>query len=718
MSDRRALALRLGLLAILLGGLGVVGLRSAREVQLQQDIEAVCQLARDGDHAGAVTAAEPLLDRVRGATEVDLIGCRCPALSALGRGSECLPALARVVDEPDLPASTALLGLQLSLEAGDEPASRAWFARAHALPPEQTLTLRLRYADRIARAGQVDEALAALEPSPAAGPDAELWFLIRNRMLADHQRLPELVQSYQRWQREGGIPARLALQYAWILETRGLDDGQDPARRYEDAIAGADPSRDQDLLGQAYRRLAVLYTVGGQPERAADTLARAQALGLSVSLSADELARLGGGTQGGSGLIRFDLPGFLPGDLLLVSPADTAPADAPYERVVLQGPREALERDAGDTPVRWVWTDAEGRPLASGAVWPSPAAPVDAGAPGDRPVPTAPPSPWSFAPRPADGQPRVYVLILDCGDWRLIRYLQARGELPALSALEAAGRAGVLTSVPAMTGTAMEKLTRPRVAGTMTLLSYAHHLGAELGGLSSVGKNPLEALSWVLPDNPYILDLVGQTERVGANMLFSHGAKVEAGRNAELIGPRGQRRELTGLTWRRALRPDERALFPGVDPIPSTVEDIAAEMDALTELITRREIDLLLLRVEPLDLLTHANYAETARAGRDDARPLLYPVYRYLDLRLREAAGAVDADDTLILMSDHGIQASMLHDPEAMLIAVGPGLSPGRLDGQPELAGIPRALLDRLGLPVPEGWPDTGLSAALAPPAD
>ncbi len=749
---RRREALRLGLLVIMLGGLGVAVLRSARELSLQADVEQVCILEEGGDHQAAADAAEPLVAQARGAAAVDLMGCRCAALLALGRGRECLPMVEAVEADGDLTLQAGAAALYVSLDAGEPEAALRWARRLAeqlppstltlngevqarltgeppeqaaaalaprfaALPPEQTVHERMLFADRLARAGLVDEALNALEPPPAQDPEG--WYLVRHRVLADAGRQAELVESFQRWQAAGGPRGHLMLQYAYILETRGLKDPtRDWVDLYTSAIAAADPTRDRDLLEQAYRRLVGLYAVGGLADLAAATLAEAQAKGLSVSLSTDELARLGDAEPGaGVGRIRFDLAGFQRGDLLLVSPADTAPADSRYEEIALEGPTETVLRDTGETPVRWVWTDAARRPLASGAVWPSAQAPTTIVVP-DRGVPGPAPASFTWTPQPGDGRSRLYVIILDCADWRLSRYLQARGELPVLGALEAAGRAGVLTSVPAMTGTAMEKLTRPRVASTFTLMSYAHHMGAELGGLSSIGKNPIDALTWVLPDNPYILDVVGATDKIGANMLFSHGAKVEAGRNAELVGPNSQRRMLEGLTWRRALRPEEATLLPGLNPIPTTVEDIAAEMDIAVDLIGRREIDLLLLRVEPLDLLTHAHYADTARAGRDDATPYLYQVYRYVDQRLGEVANAIDQDDVLVVMSDHGIQASMLHDPEALFIAVGQGIVPGRLDGQPELAGIARALLDRLGVPAPEGWPDTGLSAALRTPPE
>lgn len=748
---RGGLLVRTGLLALLLGVLGVTVTRSTRAIRQQGEIEAVCALSRAGDHAGAAAASELLAAQVDGLQAVDLVDCRCGALLALGRGRECLPLVQKAAEQEELTASAAGIGLYVALNAEEEelalrlarlyaerfpplgPAlygelmARLWSEspaevaaalgpRIAALPPEQTVRARLTLAQRLAQAEQVDEALRVLEPPDTQ--DLERWFLVRNQILADAGRQFELAQSFQRWESLGGRPARLMLLYALISEHNGLKDAERRfAELYQQAIERGDPVLDADLLEEAYLRLIGYLVINERPAEAEAWMATARDRGIDVRLSTDELDRLmrGSSQTSGDGRVQFSLPAFQAGDLLKIAPSATAPADSPYEVITLGGAQVGVTRTPGETPVRWAWTTADGRPLASGVVWPDARRPASV-AISERPGPGPAPTSFTWSSPPGDGKTGVYVLILDCADWRLIRYLQARGELPVLSALERAGRAGVLTSVPAMTGTAMEKLTRPRVSSTFTFLSYLHHMGAELGGLSSVGKNPLDGLHHLLPENPYILDVVGATDKVGANMLFSHGAKVEAGRNAELVGPKGQRRTLEGLVYRRELSPEERALIPGDGTVPVTVMDIAAEMDIASQLVKRRDIDLLLLRVEPLDLVTHGHYADTAATGRDDGKPYLYQTYRYIDHRLAEVVRAVDQDDVLVVMSDHGIQASMMHDPEAMFIAVGQGVSPGRLEGQPELAGVPRALLDRLGVTVPEGWPDTGLSAALPRP--
>jgi phosphopentomutase len=67
---------------------------------------------------------------------------------------------------------------------------------------------------------------------------------------------------------------------------------------------------------------------------------------------------------------------------------------------------------------------------------------------------------------------------------------------------------------------------------------------------------------------------------------------------------------------------------------------------------------------------------------------------------------ALDADDVLIIMSDHGIRTAMEHSREAIFVATGGGIAAGRAPGTPALRGVSRVVADLLG--VETDWPDTG----------
>jgi len=84
-------------------------------------------------------------------------------------------------------------------------------------------------------------------------------------------------------------------------------------------------------------------------------------------------------------------------------------------------------------------------------------------------------------------------------------------------------------------------------------------------------------------------------------------------------------------------------------------------------------------------------------------------VYRYIDARIGALHAHLDADDVLIVMSDHGIRTAMEHDRPALFVATGAGVPTGRAPGQPSLRGVSRVLADLLGIATT--WPDTGVAS-------
>jgi hypothetical protein len=256
----------------------------------------------------------------------------------------------------------------------------------------------------------------------------------------------------------------------------------------------------------------------------------------------------------------------------------------------------------------------------------------------------------------------------------------------------------------------MEALVWPARGRQVTFVGLMNRLGLELAGLADVGDNPLAFLDPLLPDSESLFDRIGAGPHTALNLLFTHG-HVRAGRHAELVGPHGQRRQLSHIRALRPLRADEGADLPPGLQVPkyrAEVHKMAAELDAAVELARGSEVDALLLRVEPLDLITHGFFPEIARPAQDDGRGALFWAYRYLDARLREVYEALDADDILIAMSDHGIRTALEHDEAAFFVAVGAGVPHGRAGGSPHLRGLPRVVADLLG--VEADWPDTGIA--------
>jgi hypothetical protein len=273
----------------------------------------------------------------------------------------------------------------------------------------------------------------------------------------------------------------------------------------------------------------------------------------------------------------------------------------------------------------------------------------------------------------------------------------------------------VLASDPPLTAAAMEKLVWPARGRDVSFLGEINRLGLELAGLASVGRNPFGFLAAVLPEGESLFEAVGRGPFVAANLLFSHGG-IDAGRNARLHGPNGAERAGPTLRAWRDLRPAEAAEWAGLhgDRAREHARTIAAEMDAALEIARSGEVDLLVLRLEPLDLLTHELFGELTRTHQDDGRSGLLDAYRYVDRRTGELWNALDADDVLVVMSDHGARTVMEHSRDAVFVAAGPGIPPGRVAGRPEIAGVPRALASLFGVEM-TSWPQTGVAGSWEP---
>jgi hypothetical protein len=281
----------------------------------------------------------------------------------------------------------------------------------------------------------------------------------------------------------------------------------------------------------------------------------------------------------------------------------------------------------------------------------------------------------------------------------------------ALDTLLSVGFRGVLDSDPPLTAAALEALVWPERRGGATFIGLLHQIGVEVAGLASVGENPFEALSWILPEDEDLFSVLGSKEHSAANLLFSHGG-IQAGHNSEITGPNGLRRRLQIATSSRDLDSEERSRWPGLvtesERDAVHLRSIAAEFDTAAEIARAGEIDFLALRIESLDILTHSYFAQTVRTGQDDGNRFLYELYRYIDARLGEVHNLLDEDDVFIVMSDHGIRTSMEHSRHAMFVATGRSVPLGRAEGRPALRGVSAVVADLMGMDA--SWPRTGVA--------
>jgi hypothetical protein len=739
------------------------GVISVRRVGVQVRALEACE-------AAGREAWGDVLARTSGPIEADATGlaaaeCRCRALLATGSGAECESLLARLLATPEAagwaptpdlavhlvqtwreagraheaaelaaraarrrPDDPDLFALELATRPAFEDEDPLLEELAARIPASGAAAARMRVslAHRHLQRGEPSRAVDALgdSPPPEAGAETGRWFETRGMAFASAGDLRGLHRNYAEWQRAGGAPAELFGRFALTLSIAGLESPVEPILpMLGRALAAADAARDERLHEALAIRLVLTLAAAGRHAEALAVYDRERARHPLAGLAREELERSAHGAsaeaQGSPavGRLRLAAPTAPAGSSILVSPAAGEPADSAYALHRLDGSGAVVvERAPDEVPVRWILRDAASRTLASGT------ARIETGA--ERIVAIAPqPVRERLGHRlergPADGRRRVAAIVLDCADWRIAGYLLARGELPVLAALLATGHRAVLRSDPPLTAAALDALVFPLREGGRSFLGLLHQYGTEVAGLASVGENPLEPLSWLLPESRDLFSVLGAGPRSAANLLFAHGG-IRAGRHGEVTGPDGRRERLALGAAARDLTPAERERWPLLAAARAErdaihLRTIAAELDTARDLALAGELDLVLLRVEPLDILTHAHFAAAVREGQDDGERLLFEVYRYLDARLAEVDAALDADDALVVMSDHGIRTSMEHSPQALFVAAGAGIPVGRAEGEPDLRGVPRVLAELLD--VATEWPDSGIApfaAALA----
>jgi len=739
----------------LAGAIGTISIVRAHD---HLEVIGACEAASAGDSARALAETE-------GRTGPSEIGraaaeCRCQALIATGDTPGCVALLDPLVADPEAwtpgpalaallirergaqgrsddaaalaraagrahPDDSALFRLEMETRAAVEPEEDVLRDLAQRIPAQGDAAARERavLAQRYLLRGDPLAALRALGAElPEGAEDARsVWFDTLGIAHAMNDDLAAARATYQRWQSAGGRPEEVRARYALALSISGL---RDPELDVLTALRGA--LRDAAALGDPKLEESVairlIFTLVNA-ERTDEAIATYDALHERLPLTGiprDELLRARGERElardpaaARAGRLRFRLGADAPeGTLSVTRGADAAP-DAEYEEIpIAHGAPVSVERTAAIAPQRWVLRARDRHVAASGTA----AArggetreieirPAAADAPTPAPLP-------SLTRAPGDGRRRVALVLLDCGDWAISQYLRTRGDLPVFDALLGSGYRAVLESDPPLTAAALEALVWPERRTDTSVAGAFYRVGVELAGLESVGHNPFEPLAWVLPETQDLFAVLGAGERSAANLLLAHGG-IRAGRHGEVTGPHGAERRLALGRTRRELDASERARFPALaratDPIDVLdVQTIAAELDVTGELLREGAIDLIAVRIEPLDILTHAHFAEAVRDGQDDGSGLLFDVYRYIDARIGALHAFLDTDDVLIVMSDHGIRTAMEHDRPALFVATGAGVPAGRAAGSPSLRGVSRVLADLLG--VSTAWPDTGVA--------
>ena len=746
---RRAAALPL--LLVLLAALLVMGTRALMQARRLGSAQQVCAQSQDPVGMQQLTGtplAQPRLDQA-GLLELH---CRCAAWLKQGQPGPCLSSVEHAVlgwtgaEDESLPeASLMAAAARRAMEEGRT--AQAWrvILPGVAAYPGDADVGAVELNLRLTR-GSVGNALDGLERRALAGPDAwdairlalaaqrlderdanaaarllgsrppvvrdaaAIWFALTARALA-LQRQPQALRTHmQAWETWGAPAADVLARHAVLLSLHALEDPQEPGLALlERAHARASEVQDAALRQTLHYRFIMDLVANGRVQHALTVFRHVrQDLGDHAMTEADLRSALraqqGEADRTDIWPATFQLPG---AGTLWLSPPPDAPADTPYEAhaVTQENLSIAVPVSWRDRPPRWVFVHQDGR-VARGT--------LDAGQERvDVLALEAPPPPRAphVDQAPADGKRRVVVLVLDCADWRLVTHLLTAGQMPVMADLLDRGARGVLVSKPAFTAAAMQALSWPQGRPHAGWLGAVHQVGQEIAANDVWGLNPWSGLAWWLPKRPGTEEVLGAGPRRVANLLWAHG-DVTAGRRARITGPLGAQRLLPARAARRPLTAQEAALVHTTDTeVTALLESGVAVMDHTVALLANDTADILWVRVDALDTATHATLAQANTPGPAGAVAPLWDFYRLLDHALLGVLAALDKDDALVVLSDHGIINAMEHDPAALFVLLAPNITPKRIpDGLP-LGFVARLVADLAGVSTP--WPGEALSTAV-----
>jgi hypothetical protein len=698
--------LAVGTLALLLVVAVLYAVKTTRSALLTSD---TCAATAAGEHDHAIMGNSELVVED---DEDAFVTCRCSSLVALGRVQECGTLLtSRGAPVPEVLQVAAAL-----LEAYDgvdgQLASRAAQAAVRLAPQpphalvERAIALSVPFDGRfweeqakrsaalslsiahITLASDPHFALKVIGASPG-GAQHETWRMVKARILAhlgdEAGGLSHLEESVTSGTPRAVAEADFALSQGEAM--RSTPRGHTALLTAWAQRAALDPLKAAGVANS----LAQYYAAKGDDLALKTLMRECDADNVDVRRDVAQIDR-------SIAMGEFDISTDIDG-ALLVSPDPEGPVDAAYvEYRVHAGERVRIMRHAGDHPVRCVVRDSDGNVRAAAHLWPTAARQdvmLNAEAAWTRPEVGALPT------RDADGVRRLVVVVVDSGDWRLVNFGYATRQLPMLEALHRVSLVGILNSDPPSTVTAMARLIAPSSAADTPM--QLERLGQQLQAATAQPKNLLREINlFTQTQRRTLIDVVAEKKHV-MNMLFGHGA-IQAG-EAGLTGPAG-REPIAQRTVRHLTEDDDLSLplLQENNSYRAQFEAAAAQFDDLVGYVSAKKADLYLYRYDPTDILAHEFLSKWSSAGKIERKSLFFDSYRYLDRRLRDVSAAMDADDVLMVISDHGTKNSANHDKMSLLMMYQKSVDGGHV-ASPQLRHLPSWIVRILCLDEPWGFP-------------
>ena len=315
-----------------------------------------------------------------------------------------------------------------------------------------------------------------------------------------------------------------------------------------------------------------------------------------------------------------------------------------------------------------------------------------------------------------DGRGRVLALWPDGGSWFILNLYAHLGYLPNLSNLLRRGaRMEMLSTKPPFTSTA-----------------YLRMVQLDPGAVDAATPSAIEAaliqvkgipfLDWLIPDSTVtehdaaedsIFSILARQGRSAANLVFNdrnlsalndlttnHGERLEPedddsphsaggvlGRRARIV------RDILGVDSQA--EPERFELLASEGTFLGCVTNTENKAEIGLQTWVEERPDFMLLRFPAVDILSHRYYN---RLEESPTLNVVQEAYRQLDGIVARFVPLLDQDDTLILVSDHGIFGPLFHHSACLLVAQGPGFEEGSAHPTIPIGHFPCVVLSRFGI--------------------
>ncbi len=315
---------------------------------------------------------------------------------------------------------------------------------------------------------------------------------------------------------------------------------------------------------------------------------------------------------------------------------------------------------------------------------------------------------------------RVVVVGVDGATWDVMRPMMERGELPAVSGLVARGWSGVLRSLEPMVSESLwTTIATGRVPADHAVPGPLVQLpgGEEAPATSTLRR--VETLWTIASRTERTVAVVGwpvtwPVENVAGVMVADRFAALADGHARATVHPAAFRETAEALV----MAPDDPARFP-LDPVDVTRAAIA------DHLLRDRPRDLVMVALTGLDVVQHRHWKHhdpdhwlgpgipAEERAMHAAR--IADAYRAVDELLARILAATTADDTVLVVSDHGAGPVAQYDPgraasgdhrvEGIVLAAGPAIRHDVATTPPSVLDVTPTVLHLLGLPEGRDMP-------------